>query len=204
MVELLRMSSPEVAAYVASHPFPVEMHSIGLLMVPMRARGAVVGVLSLGEHRSSNPLTEKDVLWMQAIADRTALAVENAQLYEDAVMRLERLGSLPGRAVAGRRIETVTALSAFSQFRRRSLFAREGFKAYGAVPLITRGKLLGALEVYHRTALTPDQEWISFLDALGSVAAIAIDNAAMQDRLRKAQFAELPRRAPAPPLALSR
>ena len=273
MEELLRMSSPAVAAYVASHPLPVEMHSIGLLMVPMRARGAVVGVLSLGEHRSSNPLTEKDVLWMQAIADRTALAVENAQLYEDAVMRLERLGSLqslslalsaspdlrltlkvildqvtaqlkvdaadillleepdnmlalaastgflatavpdyrlpvdeglPGRAVAGRRIETVTALSAFSQFRRRSLFAREGFKAYGAVPLITRGKLLGALEVYHRTALTPDQEWISFLDALGSVAAIAIDNAAMQDRLRKAQFAELPRRAPAPPLALSR
>src|SRR5205823_13871541 len=94
MEELLRMSSPEVAAYVASHPFPVEMHSIGLLMVPMRARGAVVGVLSLGEHRSSNPLTEKDVLWMQAIADRNALAVENAQLYEDAVRRLERIGAL--------------------------------------------------------------------------------------------------------------
>src|SRR5437899_3307290 len=153
MEELMRMSSPTVAAYVASHPFPVELHSIGLLMVPMRARGAIVGVLSLGEHRSSNPLTEKDVVWMQAIADRTALAVENAQLYEDAVMRLERLG---------------------------------------------------ALEVYHRTPLTPDQEWVAFLDALGSVAAIAIDNAAMQDRLRKAQFAELPRRAPAPPLALSR
>ena len=273
MDELWSLTSPEVAAYVANHPMPGNPHSIDLLMVPMRARGAVVGVLSLGEHRSSNPLTEKDVLWMQAIADRTALAIENAQLYEDAVMRLERLGSLqslslalsaspdlrltlkvildqvtaqlkvdaadillleepdnmlalaastgflatavpdyrlpvdeglPGRAVTGRRIETVTALSAFSQFRRRSLFAREGFKSYGAVPLITRGKLLGALEVYHRTPLVPDQEWVSFLDALGSVAAIAIDNAAMQDRLRKAQFGDLPRRAPAPPLALSR
>src|SRR5207245_8603325 len=79
----------------------------------------------------------------------------------------------PGRAINSRRIETVTALSAFSQFRRRSLFAREGFKAYGAVPLITRGKLLGALEVYHRSPLAPDQGWLSFLDALGSVAAIA-------------------------------
>src|SRR3989442_639590 len=98
--ELLRMSSPEVAAYVGSHPFPIELHSIGLLMVPMRARGAVVGVLSLGEHRSSNPLTEKDVMWMQAIADRAALAVENAQLYEDAVMRLERLGSLQSLSLA--------------------------------------------------------------------------------------------------------
>src|SRR3989442_15608377 len=229
MEELMRMSSQTVAAYVARHPSQVELHSIGLLMVPMRARGAIVGVLSLGEHRSSNPLTEKDVVWMQAIADRAALAVENAQLYEDAVMRLERLGSLqslslalsaspdlrltlkvildqvtaqlkvdaadvllleesdnmlalaastgflatavpdyrmpvdeglPGRAVAGRRIETGTALSAFSQFRRRSLFAREGFKAYGAVPLITRGKLLGALEVYHPPPPTPRQEWV--------------------------------------------
>jgi len=213
------------------------------------------------------------MIWMQAVGDRIAVAIENAQLYEDAVRRLERLTSLqslslalsaspdlrltlkvildqvasqlrvdaadvllldetddmmtlaastgflatavpdyrlpvdeglPGRAVASRRIETVTALSAFSQFRRRSLFAREGFKAYGAVPLITRGKLLGALEVYHRTQLAPDQEWVDFLDALGSVAAIAIDNAAMQDKLRRAQTGGLGRRPPAPPKDLSR
>jgi len=111
---------------------------------------------------------------------------------------------LPGRAMTSRRIETVTALSAFSQFRRRSLFAREGFKSYGAVPLITRGKLLGALEVYHRSLLSPDQEWVDFLDALGSVAAIAIDNAAMQDKLRRAQVSGLARRAPAAPRDLSR
>jgi DNA-binding CsgD family transcriptional regulator len=98
--------------------------------------------------------------------------------------RLPADDGVPGRDVTGRRIETVTALSAFSQFRRRSLFAREGFKAYGAVPLISRGKLLGALEVFHRSPLTPDQEWLSFLDALGSVAAVAIDSATMQDRLR--------------------
>ena len=273
MSEIWEMSAPGVAAYVAEHPLPIPIETSGVIVVPMRARGAVVGTLALYERRSSNPLTEKDILWMQAIADRTALAIENAQLYEDAVMRLERLGSLqslslalsaspdlrltlkvildqvtaqlkvdaadvllleesdnmlalaastgflatavpdyrlpvdeglPGRALAGRRIETLTALSAFSQFRRRSLFAREGFKAYGAVPLITRGKLLGALEVYHRTPLSPDQEWVSFLDALGSVAAIAIDNAAMQERLRKTTVGTgLPQRAPAPPRGLS-
>src|SRR5207302_11019686 len=149
-------------------------------------------------------LPVKDALWLQSIADRTGLAVENAQLYSDAVNRLERLAALqsvslaisaspdlrltlkvildhvtaqlkvdaadvllldetdnslvlsagtgfqatavldyrlpadegmPGQAITGRRIETVTALSAFSQFRRRSPFAREGFKSYGAVPL---------------------------------------------------------------------
>ena len=274
MSELWEMIAPGVAAYVAEHPLPIPIETSGVMVVPMRARGAVVGTLALYERRSSNPLTEKDIIWMQAIADRTALAIENAQLYEDAVIRLERLGSLqslslalsaspdlrltlkvildqvtaqlkvdaadvllleesdnmlalaastgflatavpdyrlpvdeglPGRALTGRRIETLTALSAFSQFRRRSLFAREGFKAYGAVPLITRGKLLGALEVYHRTPLSPDQEWVSFLDALGSVAAIAIDNAAMQERLRKtSQGTAAPQRAPSPPQGLSR
>jgi PAS domain S-box-containing protein len=270
---LLELGGPEIQAYAAEHPLPVAVETADLLAVPMRARGGIVGTLSLYELPSSNPLTEKDTVWMQAVADRTALAIENAQLFEDAVRRLERLSSLqslslalsaspdlrltlkvildqvaaqlrvdaadvllldetdnmltlaasagflatavpdyrlpvdeglPGRSIAGRRIETVTALSAFSQFRRRSLFAREGFKAYGAVPLITRGKLLGALEVYHRSPLAPDQEWLSFLDALGSVAAIAIDNAAMQDRLRKAQVAGPLRRVPAAPRDISR
>ncbi|TMB77474.1 MAG: GAF domain-containing protein [Chloroflexi bacterium] len=248
MSELWEMIAPGVAAYVAEHPLPIPIETSGVVVVPMRARGAVVGTLALYERRSSNPLTEKDIIWMQAIADRTALAIENAQLYEDAVIRLERLGSLqslslalsaspdlrltlkvildqvtaqlkvdaadvllleesdnmlalaastgflatavpdyrlpvdeglPGRALTGRRIETLTALSAFSQFRRRSLFAREGFKAYGAVPLITRGKLLGALEVYHRTPLSPDQEWVSW------------------------QGTAAPQRAPSPPQGLS-
>jgi len=270
---LQELNGPAVQAYVAEHPMPVPVESASLLAVPMRARGAVVGTLALYDTPSSNPLTEKDTIWMQAVADRMAVAIESAQLYEDAVRRLERLTSLqslslalsaspdirltlkvildqvaaqlkvdaadvllldetdnmmmlaastgflatavpdyrlpvdeglPGRTLASRRIETVTALGAFSQFRRRSLFAREGFKSYGAVPLITRGKLLGALEVYHRSQLSPDQEWVDFLDALGSVAAIAIDNAAMQDKLRRAQMSGPARRPVAPPRDLSR
>jgi len=86
----------------------------------------------------------------------------------------------------GRRVETITALGAFAQFRRRTLFTREGFKAYGAVPLIAHDKLLGLLEIFHRAPLDPDEEWLSFLDVLGSEAAIAIDNAASHDQLRRA------------------
>ena len=252
--ELMDYLNEEVRTYLGLHPWMSPATHIGVVVVPMRARGATMGTLGLFERRGSNPLTEKDTIWVQAIADRTGLAVENAQLYEDAVKRLERLTALqsvslavsaspdlrltlkvildhvtsqlkvdaadvllldesdntltlaastgfvatavpdyrlpaddgvPGRVVTSRRIETVTALSAFSQFRRRSLFAREGFKAYGAVPLSSRGKLLGALEVFQRSPLTPDQEWLSFLDALGSVAALAIDSATMQDRLRQ-------------------
>ena len=263
----------EVREYLRAHPSPITEARLGVLIVPMRARGAPIGTLGIFERQSSNPLTEKDAVWLQAVADRTAAAVENAQLYDDAVKRLERLSalqsvslaisaspdlrltlkiildhviaqlaidaadvllldetdnmlalaassgflatavpeyrlpvdeSLPGRVISSRRIETVNALGAFSQFRRRSLFAREGFKAYGAVPLMTRGKLLGALEIFHRSPLSPDEEWVSFLDALGSVAAVAIDNAAMQERLRRMQTGPAPRRTPAPPPSLSK
>ena len=244
----------EVKPYLEMHPWMPAGTRLGIVVVPMRARGVTIGTLGLYERRGSNPLTPKDTAWIQSIADRAGLAVENAQLYEDAVNRLDRLVALqsvslavsaspdlrltlkvildhvtarlkvdaadvllldetdntltpaattgflatavpdyrlpadeglPGSAMSGRRIETVTALSAFSQFRRRSLFAREGFKAYGAVPLSSRGRLLGALEVFTRSPIKPDQEWLSFLDALGSVAAVAIDSATMQERLRQ-------------------
>ncbi len=263
MGELMGHLNDEVRNYMEVHPWLDPDLHLGIIVVPMRARGATIGTLGLFEPRGSNPLTQKDTIWIQSIADRAGLAVENAQLYEDAVRRLERLVALqsvslavsaspdlrltlkvildhvtsqlkvdaadvllldevdntlslsastgflatavpdyrlpadegmPGRAVMGRRIETVTALSAFSQFRRRSLFAREGFKTYGAVPLVSRGKLLGALEVFHRSALTPDQEWVAFLDALGSVAAVAIDSAQMQERLRQTRGSDQLRR----------
>jgi GAF domain-containing protein/DNA-binding CsgD family transcriptional regulator len=264
--EFLESLAPDVREYLTGRQIPVleSIRYVGALIVPMRARGATVGTIGVFERRSSNPLTEKDIIWLQAIADRTGLAVDNAQLYEDAINRLERLDSLrsvglaitsspdlrltlrvildqvtdklgvdsadvllvdetdsmlmvaasagfrsteipdyrlpvdeglPGRTLTGRRIVTVTALSAFSQFRRRSLFAREGFKAYGAVPLIARSKLLGVLEVFHRTPLAPDQEWVAFLDALASEAAIAIDNAAMYERLQKVAPSGAPRKA---------
>ena len=268
--EFLGMLRDDIRDYLGKNlpPLNSPIRYLGVLVVPMRARGSVVGTLGLFERRTSNPLTEHDTRWLQAIADRTGVAAENAQLYVDAVSRLERLTalrsvglaitgspdlrltlrvildqvtaglgvdaadvllldeadgtlglaastgfqstsipdyrlpvdeSLPGRAVLGRRIETVTALGAFTQFRRRSLFAREGFKAYGAIPLIAHGKLAGVLEVFHRTQLQPDQEWLEFLDALGSEAAIAIDNAAMHARLQST--AQAPPKAPLPEMS---
>jgi DNA-binding NarL/FixJ family response regulator len=69
------------------------------------------------------------------------------------------------------------------------------------VPLIARGKLMGVLEVFHRTELEPDQEWNEFLEALGSEAAIAIENAGMYRQLQHARpAAESEPKAPVPDL----
>jgi DNA-binding CsgD family transcriptional regulator len=250
---LLSMISEVAAGYVAAHPPPITPATLDVLIVPMRARGATIGALGVFDRGEATPLTRDDAIWLQAVADRAGLAIDNAQLYEDAVSRLGRLRSLedvglavtksqdlrltlnlildqavsqlrvdaadllvvdevdksllmvastgflstladpyrvpidqglPGGAEASRRIVTVTALGAFSQFRRRSLFTREGFQIFVSVPLIVRDTLLGVLEVFRRSPLKADPEWLSFLDALASEAAIAIESSSARERLR--------------------
>jgi GAF domain-containing protein len=260
--ELLSLlTPPEQNFFTATEP-PVAIESIGLLVVPMRARGAVIGTIGLFVRGSlKKPLTDEDAVWLQTVADRTAIAIENAQLYGDAIRRLDRLTSLqgvsraigassdlrftlkvvldqvtsklgidaadvlllddadrtlvvaastgflstsmpdyrllldeslPGRAVTHRRTELFNAMDDFAHARRRSLFAREGFKAYGAVPLFAGGNLVGVLEVFHRSPLNPDDESLAFLDAIGSIAAIAIDNAGLKDRVKAAERGQRP------------
>jgi PAS domain S-box-containing protein len=57
------------------------------------------------------------------------------------------------------------------------LMQREGFNAYVGTPLIVKKRVKGVLEVFHRTILQPDKEWLDYLDTLAGQAAIAIENA---------------------------
>ena len=52
--------------------------------------------------------------------------------------------------------------------------------------LNARGRPVGALELFHRSALDVDDEWLGFLDAIAGFAAVAVDNAAMSEALRQA------------------
>ena len=66
-----------------------------------------------------------------------------------------------------------------------TLFAAEDFATYYGVPLISRGKVQGVLEVFHRVTLQPYPEWIEFLETIGGQAAIAIDNATLFENLQQ-------------------
>ena len=66
-----------------------------------------------------------------------------------------------------------------SAFLRSGLLASEGFVSYFATPLVAKGQVKGVLEVYHRSAFRPDEEWLDFLETLAGQAAIAIDNASL-------------------------
>jgi len=255
--EFFELLNTDVRDYVAmkTPPMSSQPRRVAAALVPMRSRGATVGALGVFDSSQASRFTQPEIDWIQAIADRTGVAAENAQLYADASRRLVRLTALrsiglamsgspdlrltlqvildqalsglavdatdlllledsgttlavavqagfqstsipayrlpvddrlPGRLLRRPQVESVTESSALSQFRRRTLFAREGFRAYCAAPLVARGIAIGVLEVMHRSALHPDEEWVAFLEALASYAAIAIDGARMHERLESA------------------
>ncbi len=53
----------------------------------------------------------------------------------------------------------------------------EKFVSYLAVPLLARGELKGVLQIFHRSPLKPDRDWMGFLETLSDQAAIAINSA---------------------------
>ena len=71
---------------------------------------------------------------------------------------------------------------------RSTLFLQENFITYFGIPLIARGKIKGVLEVFHRSPLQSDSDWIDFLKSLAASTAIAIDNAEMFNDLQRSNL----------------
>jgi HD-GYP domain-containing protein (c-di-GMP phosphodiesterase class II) len=92
-----------------------------------------------------------------------------------------------GRAALERRIVHIANLPEAKPFGQRTklLTSDEAFIMYYAAPLIAKSEIKGVLEIFHRAPLKPDPEWLDFLEALATQAAIAIDNAELFDRLQR-------------------
>jgi putative nucleotidyltransferase with HDIG domain len=91
-----------------------------------------------------------------------------------------------GRAAEERNIVHVADLAKeHDSFLRKTQLSGEAFVSYHGVPLIAKGQVVGVLEVFHRTRIERDKEWLHFLKALASQAAIAIDNVTLFDKLQR-------------------
>jgi PAS domain S-box-containing protein len=64
------------------------------------------------------------------------------------------------------------------------LLADETFLSCYAAPVISKGQVKGVLEIFHRAPLSPDLEWLEFLETAAGQLAIAIDNAELFNNLR--------------------
>lgn len=96
--------------------------------------------------------------------------------------------SLAGRVVSEQRALHIMDLKGENDKFPAAFLAGEGFTSYYGVPLITKGKVHGVLELFHRVPLLPYLEWVDFLETLAGQAAIAIDNATLFANLQKSNF----------------
>jgi len=100
--EFVAMQVPEAADHLKRKAIPTNhpIARIGFVVVAMRTRESPIGTLGLFDHQCDEPMTERDVTWLQAIADRVAVAVENAQMRVAAKSRLNRLDAVRSIALA--------------------------------------------------------------------------------------------------------
>src|SRR3989449_4056061 len=74
-------------------PFLAAVEEAGvrsLIAVPLKARGALIGVLAVDSH-APHAFREEDQQLLSALADQASIAIENAQLYEQVKRHAEEL-----------------------------------------------------------------------------------------------------------------
>jgi response regulator RpfG family c-di-GMP phosphodiesterase len=96
--------------------------------------------------------------------------------------------SLAGRVVTQQRAIHILDLSEVSDRLLASQLSGENFVSYYGVPLVTKGRVQGVLELFHRVPLLAYPEWVDFLETLAGQAAIAIDNATLFKHLQRSNF----------------
>jgi len=94
-----------------------------------------------------------------------------------------------GRVAMERRMIHISSLAQNEvEFDKSLLFGSENFVAYYGVPLMAKGRVLGVLEIFHRSHLDPDPEWLNFLNIISGQAAIAVDSAMMYRELQRSNI----------------
>jgi PAS domain S-box-containing protein len=94
-----------------------------------------------------------------------------------------------GRAVVERKTIRISDLmETGSRLANSLLLEHESFIEYYGTPLIAKGDVIGVLEIYQRSHLNIDSEWLEFLETLAGQAAIAINNAQLFESLQRSNI----------------
>src|SRR3954447_16427772 len=132
------------------------------MIVPLRARGRVIGALTLLSTREGRHYNEQDLAFAETLAQRFALAIDNARLYEEAERSLALLDTVFATAPVGlafldvdqRYVRVNTALAALNG---PPVEAHRG-RRVGDVP----GRLADALAALHREAVESGEPRLNY------------------------------------------
>ncbi|MBE0417130.1 MAG: CHASE domain-containing protein [Coriobacteriia bacterium] len=103
--------------------------------------------------------------------------------------RLRLSDGYAGRAVLERKLVGVSNLcDSEAESVRAALLAEEGFVTWHAAPLIFKGEIKGALEVFMRSERVVDEEWFDFFKTLAGQTAVAVDSAQLFESLQRSNL----------------
>jgi len=126
------------------------------------------------------------LVYNQAFQALEYAAIQGFRTQPDHGHYLRLNDGLPGRAIMEHNTVHIPNLAESGiASPRMPMLAAESFVTYIGLPLITKGKVEGVLEIFHRTQLEPDQDWRGFLETLAGQAAIAIDNGQLFQNLQR-------------------
>ncbi|MHB9128028.1 MAG: HD domain-containing phosphohydrolase [Candidatus Humimicrobiaceae bacterium] len=97
-------------------------------------------------------------------------------------IRIDLDKSIAGKVVLENKSVYVKNLKKYTGSINTKITEKEDFFSLYALPLTSKGKVLGVLELFKREVFNPDKEWIDYLNALAENTSIAVENAkAYQD-----------------------
>ncbi len=129
-------------------PYIERYHVHSMILVPLRNRGRLMGTLGIGRDITPEPYQESDAVFLQDLADRAAMALDNAQLYAHVSAAKQHLEQ--------RVAQRTSALSAANEQLKRELERREQLET-----------MLEQLNRRHRLILDSLGEGLIVLDRAG-------------------------------------
>ncbi|MBN2387731.1 MAG: GAF domain-containing protein [Anaerolineales bacterium] len=106
---------PEVQAMLESGQSVVEAKGLATAAIPIKARDEVIGVLNIRANRPQRAFSDEDVTFMQAIAERVSLSLENARLFSAAQKRAAKertIGNIAARIGESASIDGILKVAA--------------------------------------------------------------------------------------------
>ena len=82
----------------------------GFVCVPIHGRGRILGTLSLGRH-TPRPFDEAEIALVEVAADQIGVAIDNAELYTEALDRLRELEAVRAQLIHAERLSAVGQLA---------------------------------------------------------------------------------------------
>lgn len=193
---------------------PLLPHTNSELAVPLRKGERVLGVLDI-QSEQFDRFTPEDVSLMQAIADQTAIALDNARLLtesQQALQEVERLNRRITRESWQEFQEEITTsgyrfiggiknkiapdsdawLPPMRQAAAKKQLVAQVVPANGekaraelAVPLLLRGEVIGVLGVKREEMANWAEEEVAAVEAVANQVALALENARLSKEQEK-------------------